>query len=133
MRTKTLPLPAVPQLFRLRTQPLRYFRFSLRLLVRLPVLAPSRTTLRPLPPALPPRRLRKLRRSLLQRSRLLRLRLRLLRRHRQALRRFPRLRPLPRLRRSDSPPDKFCPPSSRLCPESPSTARGSCPRVSRRW
>src|ERR1700688_3712526 len=133
MRTKTLPLPAVPRIFPPRTQPLRYFRSSLRILVRLRELAPPRTPLRPLPLALPPLRLRKLRRSLLPRARLLRQRFRLLRPHPRARRRFLPPRPPPRLRRSDAPPDKFCPPSSRRCPESPSTAPASCPRVSRRW
>src|SRR6266436_6538295 len=42
-----------------------------------------------------------------------------------------RLSPLLRhhLRRSDSPPDKSCPPSFRRCPESPSIARASSPRA----
>src|SRR4029077_12048065 len=46
--------------------------------------------------------------------------------------RLSRQPPRPRLRRSDSRPDKSYPPSFRQCPEFPSTVPASCPRASRR-
>src|SRR4029077_1750083 len=49
------------------------------------------------------------------------------------LRRVQPQRPPLRLRRTGSPPDKSCPPSSRRFPESPSTAPASSPEVSRHW
>src|SRR5260370_36175934 len=124
---RALP-PAAPHRFHsLRTQPLLLLHFRFSLLIP----AAPREPLHSHPRALPLRLLPKPRRSLLPQWRLLR------RRHRfpvspplpQAHRcsRRPRWsRPLRRLRRHDSHADKFCPPSSRRCPHSPSTAPVSC-------
>src|SRR5579859_611195 len=132
MLIKTLPLPAAPRRSCLpRIQPLLHFRFSPAIPVRPQRSARFLPPLRPRPPVLPlhllPKPLRSLPRHwplLQQRSvprlppaRRCSLPLRL-----QQLRR--------RLRRSDSPPDKSCPPSSRRCPESPSTVPASSPPTS---
>src|SRR5712692_8540043 len=130
--SRALP-PAAPHRFHsLRTQPLLllHFRFSLVIPARLRELLHSR------PRALPPRLLPEPRRSLLPQWRLLRQRFRASRplpQRRRCSRRPRWSRPLRRLRRNDSRPDKFCPPSSRRCRESPSTAPASCRQVSRRW
>src|SRR6266852_4341571 len=127
---RALP-PAAPHRFHsLRIQPLLHFRFSLLIPPRLQEL------LHPHPRALPPRLLPEPRRSLLPQWRLLRQRLPVpppLPQGRRCSRRHLWSQPLRRLRRSDSRPDKFCPPSFRRCRESPSTAPGSCRRVFRRW
>src|SRR5713226_8647437 len=128
MRTKTLPLPAAPHRFHsLRTQPLLHFRFSLLIPARLQELLHSHS--RALPPAAP-HRFHSLRTQPLL---LLHFRFSLVipARLRELLHSHPR--PLRRLRRNDSRPDKFCPPSSRRCREFPSTAPASCRQVSRRW
>src|SRR6266849_9955086 len=121
MLLKTLPLPAAPHSScLLRTQPLLHFRFlRFRLSPILPQLQrPARSQT---PPALPLRQRQMPRRSLLQQSPPHLPQLPLPPAHRYS----PPLRPPPlhrRLRRTGSPPDKSCPPSSRRCQESPSTA-----------
>src|SRR5260370_17226109 len=113
------------------TQPFLFFVFWRRVIFPRPQgLAPFS----PRPRALLRRPLLRPPRSLLPQSRRLPRRFPLFQRL-QELRHSRPPRPLPpqlrrRLRRSDSPPDKSCPPSSRRCPESPSTAPASSHRAS---
>src|SRR6266852_3538895 len=112
---RALP-PAAPRRFHsLRIQPLLHFRFSLLIPARLQELLHSH------PRALPPRLVPEPRRSLLPQWRPLQQRFPVSRPLPQAYRCSRRSRPLRRLRRSDSRPDRFCPPFSRRCRESPST------------
>src|SRR6266849_8160366 len=154
MRIKTLPLPAAPHPSsllpcHLRIQPLLLFPRSPRIPAPFQELArsgdPLRRHLRALQPLPLPKLARlgelarpdALLRSFLPRLRLLPQRLPLsqplplARRYSRPLRPSPPLRH--RLRRSGSPPDKSCPPSSRRCPGSPSIAPASSPRASPHW